>query len=311
MREHFVKRFFKNIWSSRKPGWLSVRIILLLATGLVAFVMLFEDRFIYFPSKYPEGDWNIEKLQARRVGEGSPKIEDVWMTAADGVRLHGWYCTPQQDEAAQSSPSASGMTLLWFHGNAGNLTHRYPVIERLLEQRISVFIIDYRGYGRSEGSPSEEGLYTDARAAWDYLANERKVPHANIILFGDSLGGAVAIELATKVNPAGLIVQSSFTSIKEMAAQVMPFLPTFILRTKMDSINKIGRVGCPKLFIHSPADEMVPYRLGRQLFDAASPPKEFYEVQGASHNETDMVGGRAYFETIGEFARSLRAGSLS
>ena len=143
----------------------------------------------------------------------------------------------------------------------------------------------------------------DARAAWDYLTTERKIPSGNIVIFGDSLGGAVAIELATKVAPAGLIVQSSFTSIKDMAAQVMPFLPTFILRTRMDSINKIAHVGAPKLFIHSPADEMVPYRLGRKLFDAAAEPKQFYEVQGASHNETDIIGGRAYFDAIGDFVR--------
>jgi fermentation-respiration switch protein FrsA (DUF1100 family) len=303
LREHFVKRFFKNLWSSKKPGWLSVRILLLLVAGLVTFVMLFEDRFIYFPSKYPEGDWDVERLQAGRAGVSS-KIEDVWMTAADGVRLHGWYCTPQQTVGEDSSLTPNGMTLLWFHGNAGNLSHRYPVIEKLLEQRIAVFIVDYRGYGRSEGSPSEEGLYMDARAAWDYLLGERKIKPGNIIVFGDSLGGAVAIDLATKVEPAGLIVQSSFTSIKDMAAQVMPFLPGFIVRTKMDSINKIARVRSPKLFIHSPDDEMVPYRLGRQLYDASSPPKQFYEVKGASHNAMDLIGGRAYFDAIGDFMRA-------
>ena len=265
--------------------------------------MLFEDRFIYFPSKYPEGAWDVERLGAG-LGAASPKIEDVWMRAADGVRLHGWYCTPQQTGGEDSSLISNRMTLLWFHGNAGNLSHRYPVIEKLLEQKVAVFIIDYRGYGRSEGSPSEEGLYMDARAAWDYLLGERKISPGNIILFGDSLGGAIAIDLATKVDPAGLIVQSTFTSIKDMAAQVMPFLPGFILRTKMDSINKIARVRSSKLFIHSPADEMVPYRFGRQLYDAASPPKRFYEVKGASHNEMDIIGGRPYFDAIGEFVQT-------
>lgn len=307
MREHLVKRFFKNLWSSRKPGWLSIRILLLLAISLLALVMLFEDRFIYFPSKYPEGDWDVTRLQAAGAGEGLTKIEDVWMTAADGVRLHGWYCTAPPTNGEEPSLAPNRMTLLWFHGNAGNLSHRYPVVEKLLEQRIDVFIIDYRGYGRSEGSPSEKGLYRDASAAWDHLTLERRIPSGRIVIFGDSLGGAVAIELATKVRAAGLIVQSSFTSIKDMAAEVMPFLPAFILRTRMDSINKIARVPYPKLFIHSPADEMVPYRFGRQLFDAASQPKQFYEVKNASHNETDLVGGRAYFDAIGDFVRALRA----
>jgi fermentation-respiration switch protein FrsA (DUF1100 family) len=306
-RKHFVKRSFRNLWSNRHPLWVSVRILLLLFVSFVTFVMIFEDRFIYFPSKYPEGVWDVQNLSAVR-GEVSPQIEDVWFKAADGVRLHGWYCTPQRNEAEKASPASTRMTLLWFHGNAGNITHRYAVIDRLAEQQVSVFIVDYRGYGRSEGSPSEEGLYMDARGAWDYLLNERKLSSGQIIVFGDSLGGAVAIDLAMKVQPAGLIVQSSFTSISDMAAQVMPFIPGFILRTKMDSINKIGSVRCPKLFIHSPADEMVPYRLGRKLYDAAPAPKQFYEVQGASHNETDSVGGRAYFNRIGDFVRTCAFG---
>jgi fermentation-respiration switch protein FrsA (DUF1100 family) len=305
--KHFIKRFFRNLWGSRRPLWLSLRLLLLLISGFLIFVMLFEDRFIYFPSKYPEGIWDVEKLSAGR-GALSPKIEDVWFTASDGVRLHGWYCQPQPGGEGQGSTASAPQTLLWFHGNAGNITHRYSIIERLMEQSIAVFIIDYRGYGRSEGSPSEQGLYADARGAWDYLTNERHVPPGQIILFGDSLGGAVAIDLATKVDPAGLVVQSAFTSISDMASQVLPFFPGFILRTKMDSINKIKSVRCPKLFIHSSADEMVPYRLGRQLFEAASPPKQFYEVEGASHNEMDVVGGRAYFDAIGNFARSCVIG---
>jgi fermentation-respiration switch protein FrsA (DUF1100 family) len=302
-RKYFVKRFFRNLWGGRHPVWIGARILLLLFAGLVAFVMIFEDRFIYFPSKYPEGAWDVQKLGAG-PGAVSPKIEDVWFKAADGVRLHGWYCTPKPDEGGQTLPAPTRATVLWFHGNAGNITHRYPVIERLLEQQVAVFIVDYRGYGRSEGGPSEEGLYMDARGAWDYLLNERAIPPGRIILFGDSLGGAVAIDLAMKVQPAGLVVQSSFTSISDMAAEVMPFIPGFIIRTKMDSVNKIKNVRCPKLFIHSPADEMVPYRLGRKLYDAAPAPKQFYEVWGASHNETDTVGGRAYFDAIGDFVRA-------
>jgi uncharacterized protein len=302
------KRFLRNLWGSRRPLWLGLRVLLLLVAGLLAFVMLFEDKFIYFPSKYPEGEWDVQRLGAGSGGRVK-KVEDVWLTTADGVRIHGWYCTPQalagvgaspaQEEAATAAPA----TLLWFHGNAGNISGRYPMIERLTEEGFAVFAVDYRGYGRSEGAPSEEGLYTDARAAWDYLLKERGIAPGRIVIFGDSLGGAVAIDLASKVGAAGLVVQSSFTSIRDMAAEVMPFVPGFILRTKMDSQSKIKGVLCPKLFIHSPADEMVPYRLGRQLYEAAPEPKQFYEVRGAGHNETDLVGGRAYFETIGRFVR--------
>jgi len=299
----FIKRFFRNLWSSRRPAWLGLRILLFLILGFVVFVMLFEDRFIYFPSKYPEGDWNVGNPPARE-GEIAPKVEDVWMETADGVRIHGWYCTPRQNSGGQILQLPTSMTLLWFHGNAGNISGRYEIVRKLMVEKVAVFIIDYRGYGRSEGSPSEQGLYKDAMAAWNYLTSERKVAAGNIVIFGDSLGGAVAIDLAAKVEAAGLIVQSSFTSISDMAAQLMPVFPRFILRTKMDSINKIGRVRAPKLFIHSPADEMVPYTLGRRLFEAAEEPKQFYEVKGASHNETDAVGGRAYYEAIGNFVRA-------
>src|SRR6185369_17276293 len=140
------------------------------------------------------------------------------------------------------------------------------------------FIIDYRGYGRSEGKPTEQGLYLDARAAWDYLTTERGVPSQRVIIFGKSLGGAPAIDLASHLEPGGLIVQSSFTSAADMAAVVMPLLPRVFLHTKMDSVTKISRVHCPKLFIHSRADEVVPFELGHRLYQVAPEPKLFYEV---------------------------------
>ncbi|HKC63662.1 MAG TPA: alpha/beta hydrolase [Pyrinomonadaceae bacterium] len=307
-RKHFIKRFFKNLWSSKRLSWISFRILLLLIVCLIAFVMLFENRFIFFPSKYPEGNWEVENLKGRE-GEMLPKIENVWLETPDGVRIHGWYSTPQRIINGQASTISTQMALLWFHGNAGNITDRYGVISNLMELPVAVFIIDYRGYGRSEGSPSEQGVYTDARTAWDYLTGTRNISPKNIVIFGDSLGGAVAIDLATKVDAAGLIVQSTFTSISDMAAQLMPAFPRFLLRTKMDSINKIESVSYPKLFIHSPSDEMIPFSMGRKLYDAAREPKQFYEVAGASHNSTDLVGGRAYYEAIGNFIKKCAPAS--
>ncbi len=166
---------------------------------------------------------------------------------------------------------------------------------------VNVFIVDYRGYGKSEGKPSEQGLYLDARAAWDYLVNDRRVAPRDIVILGKSLGGAPAIDLASQVEPGGLIVQSSFTSAADMAATILPFLPRLFLHTRMDSISKITRVHCPKLFIHSRADEVVPFELGRRLFEAAPDPKEFYEVIGSPHNSTYIVGGKAYFEAVRRF----------
>jgi fermentation-respiration switch protein FrsA (DUF1100 family) len=203
-------------------------------------------------------------------------------------------------------PVPAEMTLLWLHGNAGNISHRSEMIRALLQLTIQIFIIDYRGFGRSEGSPSEEGLYLDARAAWDYLINERGIPARNIVILGKSLGGAPAIDLAARVRPAGLIVQSTFTSIPDMAGTVIPFFPGFLLRTKMDSLGKVGRVSCPKLFIHSPADEVVPYQMGRRLYDAAPEPKQFYDVPAAPHNETWLAGGKGYLEALRSFIQSCR-----
>src|SRR4051812_248000 len=220
-RKHLAKRFFKNLWGGKRLGWVGLRLMLLLIVCFVAFVMLIENRLIYFPSQYPEGDWGVENLKGRE-GEVSPRIENVWTKTPDGLKIHGWYCTPQRTLHDQTLALPTAMTLLWFHGNAGNITGRYDVIKNLMELPVAVFIIDYRGYGRSEGSPSESGLYADARAAWDYLTVQRNTGARSIVIFGDSLGGAVAIDLAAQVDAAGLIVQSSFTSIPDMAAHLMP-----------------------------------------------------------------------------------------
>lgn len=279
------------------------RIVVLLCAGLAGYLMLFEDSFIYFPAKYPAGVWEREKLPARE-GKIVAQVEDVQLTATDGVRLHGWYCTPHVGRGGALEPVETNRTLLFLHGNAGNISHRYEIIEDFVKLPVNVLIIDYRGYGKSEGSPSEQGLYADARAAWDYLTTARKIPASHIVIFGESLGGAVAVDLASKTSACGLVVQSSFTSIADMAAELLPFVPHFMLRTKMDSLSKIGNVSCPKLFIHSQADEIIPYQLGRRLFDAANAPKQFYEVKGASHNLTFEIGGAAYYDALRNFIDS-------
>ncbi|HYO98983.1 MAG TPA: alpha/beta hydrolase [Pyrinomonadaceae bacterium] len=309
-----LKKFFVNFWSNKNFGWRMARIFALLCAGLAGYVMLFEDSFIYFPSKYPEGIWEREQPRARE-GEIVARVEDVQLTAADGVRLHGWFCTPLVGRAGEGSSSGDALepvktehTLLFLHGNAGNISHRYEIIEGLVKLPVNVLVIDYRGYGKSEGSPSEQGLYADARAAWDYLTNVRGIPAARIVIYGESLGGAVAIDLASKVSACGLVVQSSFTSIADMAAEVLPLAPRFLLRTKMDSLSKIAQVSCPKLFIHSEADEIVPYRLGRRLFDAAHAPKQFYDVKNAPHNLTFDIGGAAFYEALRNFVNSSCGG---
>jgi fermentation-respiration switch protein FrsA (DUF1100 family) len=298
-----VRKFLKNLWSSKKVAWRVGRMSAMICIGLGAVVIFFEDKFIYYPAKYPEGDWTVGS-QFPRDGQIIPEVEDAYFITGDGVKLHGWYCAPQRKTGNNLTPVSADVTILWFHGNAGNISDRKEMIVALLQLPAEIFIIDYRGYGRSEGSPSEEGLYLDAKAAWDYLMNERGIGAHRIMILGKSLGGVPAIELATRVEPAGLIVQSSFTSVPDMARTLIPFLPGVLFRTKMDSLSKVRKVSCPKLFIHSPADEVVPYEMGRRLYDAAPEPKQFYEVQAASHNSTWLVGGKSYLETLRGFVQS-------
>ena len=258
---------------------------------MILLMALFERSLIFFPTRYPDGFWDTEAV-AR--GSGCV-IEDRFFSAEDGVRLHGWWI--RRVEGGVDDP-----VLLFFHGNAGNLSHRAELLfEFATRVPAQVFVVGYRGYGRSEGRPSEDGLYLDARAAWRHLAVEDGLPPDRIVIFGKSLGGAVAIDLATEVEPAGLIVESSFTSISDMAGKHYPFVPKFMIRTRMNSLAKIRTISCPKLFIHSKADRVVPYALGRRLFEAAPEPKRFHEVLGAGHNETWLVGGNAYFDKLTEF----------
>ena len=267
-------------------------------------MMFFEKKFIFFPSKYPDGRWELAKSisQTKKIVS---KIEDCWFETTDGLRLHGWLGTKGQYMGGTFTPILSPCVILWCHGNAGNISDRYEKLIEMLTLPADILIFDYRGYGRSEGKPSEEGLYIDTRAAWNYLVKDRDYPPEQIVLYGNSLGGVPAIELAGKVPATGLIVESSFTSIPDMAAVMMPFIPNFLIRTRMDSIGKIPLVACPKLFIHSPIDEVVPYKLGRRLFETAKKPKEFYEVPNARHNETYIVGGQQYFTRFRKFLAHL------
>lgn len=259
--------------------------------------MLFENSMIFFPAP------DLAPVQSGGTVAGCRFTDHVFPTE-DGLSLHSrWFC-PIPSSGADP---AGRKVVLFFHGNAGNLSGRTELMVRIAALGVEVLIIDYRGYGHSEGRPSEGGVYRDARAAWRFLTEARQVAADRIVLFGKSLGGAAAIDLASRVEPAGLIVQSSFTSVPDMAARYYPFVPRFAVRTKMDSLAKIPSIGCPKLFIYSTDDEIVPYEMGTQLFDAAKQPKTFYQIVGAGHNETLAVGGARYLEAIRGFLKNLAA----
>jgi fermentation-respiration switch protein FrsA (DUF1100 family) len=243
------------------------------------------DRFVFFP----------ERQLAGSPADVGLRYEDVWFPAADNVRLHGWWV-----------PGERAATVLWFHGNAGNISHRLEHL-KLLHDAVgpTVLLVGYRGYGRSDGSPSEGGLYADARGALAYARSRGEVDRERIVYFGQSLGSAVAVELATRRSPRGLILETPFTSIQEMAAGILPGPLAHIVPRRFDNLDRIASIRCPMLFIHGDRDEVVPYEQGRRLFDAASAPKRFFTVAGARHNDAFVVGGKRYFDAVREFLDSL------
>jgi fermentation-respiration switch protein FrsA (DUF1100 family) len=274
-----------------------------------------ERSFIYFPERGLIGD---------PADFGLP-FDDVYFTASDGVRLHGWFVPGAGGSVEQSNigtelrsesvplfqgssvPAApGGVTWLWCHGNAGNISHRLENLRLLHDELgVAVFIFDYRGYGRSEGSPSEEGTYRDAEGAVDYVLSRPDVQPERTFYFGRSLGAAVAVELATRRPPFALILESPLPSIAELARHHYPFLPVRgLLRTKYDSLSKIARVRVPLLVLHGDQDEVIPFEAGKKLFEAANEPKRFYTIRGAGHNDTYVVGGREYFRALREFVEN-------
>ncbi|MEX2115320.1 MAG: alpha/beta hydrolase [Bacteroidota bacterium] len=261
-------------------------IVALLFWSLI--IMIFEEKLVFFPSGYSEGFY-----RSAAVGLNPA---DHWFQAEDGTRLYAWLVEAKDPLGV----------LLYFHGNAGNLAHRSEKIRRLRNVGLSVFIIDYRGYGRSEGSPTEDGVYQDARAAYDYLV-ELGVDSSSIIVHGTSLGGAVAADLAVNRPIKAMILESTFSSAADVASVAYPFLPArFLMRTRFDSESKLPSIQIPLLFIHGSDDSIIPIRLGRKLFDAAREPKEFHVIPGADHNDVFLVGGEGYTTLIRDFALKIR-----
>ena len=260
-----------------------------LAAGLAGCTMTLADFFLYHPS--PE--------ITRTPGELGLPFEDTWFTAEDGVRLHGWF-VPAPAPAATTDTA----TLLWFHGNAGNIGDRLETLELLHRRfRLHILLFDYRGYGLSEGRPSEEGLYRDASAALAYLRRHPRVRPEGIVFFGQSLGSAVAVELATRETPRGLILEAPFTSVRAMGKAVFPFLPiSLLVGDQFNSLERIPRVRAPLLILHGDRDEVVPFQQGEALYRAANEPKTFLRIPGAGHNDLVDSGAAAY---LGAWSRFL------
>lgn len=259
-------------------------------TILVLVMMMLEESLLFFPMRYPEGQWQVPGLNP----------VDAWFQAKDGTRLHGWYLPHQHPKAV----------ILFCHGNAGNVTHRADTIHVLRDWvGASVLVFDYRGYGRSEGSPNERGILQDARAARAWLAQKESIPESQIVLMGESLGGAVAVDLAASDGAKALVLQSTFTSIPDIAAHYYPWLPVrWLIRNRFDSIGKIASYHGPLLESHSDADSIIPYAFGRRLFDAANQPKRFIKLEGLDHNDPHT---REYFQALGQFLEEVNGAAGS
>jgi uncharacterized protein len=261
--------------------------------AFLALVYLGQSGLLYLPDSAGRG------LVATPSAIGLA-FEDVHLRTDDGVPLHGWLIS-----APEKARQAPRRTLLFFHGNAGNISHRLDSMRIFAELGLDVFIFDYRGYGRSGGSPSEEGTYRDATAAWHWLTRERGLHPGQVVLFGRSLGAAVAVELATRTDPAGLIVESAFTSVPDLGAEIYPFLPVRLLsRYRYDNLGRIASVRIPVLVVHSRGDEIVPFHHGQALYAAAAGPKQFLELQGG-HNDGFLASEAAYRRGLNEFLVSL------
>jgi len=254
----------------------------LLVGGLFYLVRYLESAGVFFPS--------------REMAVSPSAIgllwEDVYFKTRDNVTINGWFFRNPQ------APS----TVIFAHGNAGNMSDRLFKIKFFHDLGLNIFIFDYRGYGKSQGKPSEAGIYLDAQAAYDYLQSRGDVNMKDIILYGASIGGVAVIDLATHRKAALLVVESSITSAQDMAQILYPFVPSFFLSLKFDSINKVRSLGVSKLFIHSPDDEVVPYWIGQKLYEAAAQPKEFLKIHGG-HNDGSITVDPA---AAREFIRILK-----
>ncbi len=277
--------FGRRVLKSAAKHW-PLTGLFLLALVILMTPHLIERYIVYYPIRDLEGN----------PSEVGLDFQDLQLATKDNIRLHGWFVPS----------SGAHQTLLILHGNAGNISHRLEWIRLLHGLNCHVLIIDYRGYGKSEGSPYEDGLYLDARAAYEWWAQERGKSGEQLVLLGESLGGSVAVDLAAQINPAGLILQSTFTSAWDMAKTMFPLgLLQPLTGIRFDSLAKIGRIRSHILVIHGNRDEIVPFRLGRRLYDAAPSLKTFYEVPGAGHNDLVWAAGRDYSKHIGEFLASL------
>ena len=256
---------------------------------ILLLVFLFQARLVYFPE--------VERRLDATPRAAGLEFEDVSLRTADGETLHGWWVPV----------SAARGTVLFLHGNAGNISHRLEYLTMFNRLGYASLIIDYRGYGKSSGAPSEDGTYRDAEAAWQYLIEARKLKPHDIVLFGESLGGGVVTWLALKHPPRALVLASTFTSVPDLGAQVYPWLPVrWFARIGYNNLDHIRQITAPVLIAHSRDDDIIPFSHGQALFAAANEPKQFLELRGG-HNDGFIFRRGEWVNTLGAFlARHIK-----
>lgn len=272
------------------------RPIFLFLFGVILLILLFavytvylyfnQSKYVYFPTS----DITATPSDAGLF------YEDIMLKTSDGINISGWYIPAENQRG----------TILFFHGNGGNISHRIEFIEMFYELNLSTFIIDYRGYGKSEGKPSEEGTYFDAEAAWDYLVDEKKINPSRIIIYGRSLGAPIGARLAEKHKPATLILDSTFTSIKDIGARLYPFLPVRrFFKFEYNTIEYLKEADCPVLIIHSRDDSYIPFSHAERLFEVVDNKKELVETFG-DHNTNFIVSREDYKNSIDFFINRVK-----
>ena len=261
----------------------------LLYGALVALVYVFQERLLYYPNMGRE-------IAATPAASGMP-YDDFTISTEDGEKLSAWW-------VPVASPKGA---VLLLHGNAGNISHRLDYALMFRRLGYATLLVDYRGYGRSSGTPTEEGTYRDADAAWRWLTQTRGWKARDIVLFGESLGGGVVSWVAARQTPQALVLASTFTSAVDLGAELYRFLPVrLISRLRYDTRARLRDVQAPVLVAHSPADDIIPYAHGQRLFAAAREPKAFLELSGG-HNDGFIFARREWVEALGQFLETARA----
>jgi len=264
----------------------SLLIILVLSLLLLnVFMYIQQPHMTFFPTRtldqFPT-DWGLD-------------YEDVTLNTGDGIKLHGWYIPAEPAERV----------LLFFHGNAGNMSHRGESVKIFHRLGLNIFIIDYRGYGSSTGKPDEQGLYQDADAAWRYLTKEKGFANNQILIFGRSLGGIVAARLAASVEAGAVILESTLSSARDFAKTAFPILSKLVFtRYQFNTAKHIQQVNYPVLVLHSPDDELIPFHLGETIFQSAHEPKHFVRMQG-DHSNGFLQSQPQYEQEIGNWLQTL------